>query len=502
MTKSLTAVVLGVLCLFLGTNVASQDAPARPNDPGQVVEKEGAAFIKAGKADGLSIALVRDGQVQFFNFGTVTRGKAQLPTKDTVYEIGSISKTFSSLLLAHALIENKATISDDMRRYLPGKYPNLQFQGTPVTLSNLVSTTSELPDNLPDLSELIKKTDPKKLLPLAVKLLSNYSSAAFFSDLHKVAPSEKPGTEPQHSNVAAVLVGTIVENIYRKPYQTLLAAYIERPLGMQSGVSSARTAQMATPYGEDGSPAPHYTPPYLLTAGGLRYSADDMARYTKAQLLAGDAALKLTQQPLWGDVDSLAVGFNWVIGETVDSQRHLSHSGGTFGFASFMDLYPDSHYGIVLLTNRSTRTTQGELQEMSDRIRQGIFGDPPALAALQQALSQRGYQNVDATVGQVSRQHPELHLSENYVNQWGYQLLQDGRAKDAVGVFEYNVVHHPKSWNAYDSFAEGLADAGDIERAKTNYQRSLDLNPQNAHAKQELAKLEKPGAAAPAPTQH
>lgn len=494
MRRLLASAVVGVACLLTAWDVIARDASLTSDALERAIQKEGEAFIKAGGSDGLSIAVVRDGQTHFFNFGSKVRGKAQPPDKDTVYEIGSISKTFTSLLLAHALIEKKAGAADDMRRYLPGSYPNLQYQGTPVTLQDLAATTSSLPDNLPDLSAVFKNTDPKKVLPIVAGMLERYSTPSFFEDLHKVSLIDKPGTAPRHSNVAATLLGSVVENIYGKPYDDLLAQYIEKPFGMQSGVSKARLSLAPTGYAGDGSVAPAFNAPYVRAAGGLRYSSADMARYIAAQLDASDPAIKLTQQPVWGNLDNQAIGFNWVLARTVDSQRHLSHTGGTFGFASFMDLYPDAHYGIVFLVNRSGPMTQGQLQAMSEHIQQAVFGEPAAITALEEALKQHGYKDVDATVKRVEQRHPELHLTEAYVNAWGYRLLQGGRANDAAGVLEYNTVHYPQSWNAYDSYAESLEATGDIKRSIANYRRSLELNPGNTHGKERLAKLDKPDA--------
>ena len=490
--RPLISAILVTLCLVSSVDAIAEAAGAA--DAGQVVRTEGEAFIQSGGADGMSIAMVRDGRMQFFNFGTIVRGKAQTPDKNTVYEIGSISKTFASLLLAHALVEKKAGAADDMRRYLPGQYPNLEYQGGPVTLANLASTTSALPDNLPDLTEARKKADPKDEAFVVAELLNGYSEKRFFEDLHKVSLVDKPGNMPRHSNVAAALLADIVAKLYGRPYDELLAAYIEKPLGIQSGVAKARMSKMATGYAEGDTVAPAFNAPYLVAAGGLRYSADDMARYIVAQLNADDPAIGLTQQPAWGDVESQAIGFNWILAKTVDSQRRLSHGGGTFGFSSFVDMYPDSRYGIVFLVNRSRRSTQGQLEQMSMRIKDGIFGRPAVTDALELALSRQGYGDVDAVVRQVRGNHPELFLSEPYVNAWGYRLLQGGHAKDAVKMFEYNTQCFPKSWNAYDSLAEAFAVTGDVKGSIANYRRSLEMNSANMHAKGELAKLEKPAA--------
>lgn len=357
--------------------VYPRHASAQTSTLDSVVQREGEAFIRNGKADGLSIAIVQNGQTRYFNFGTVVRGAAKLPTQDTVYEIGSVSKTFASLLLAHAVIEKKAGASDDIRRYLPGEYPNLQYQGTPIALSDLAATTSALPDNLPDFMPLLEKRGPKQAPFAIMTMLEHYSTAELLQDLHKVELSYKPGTAPAHSNVAPELLGVILEKIYGRSYADLLATYIEKPVGMHSGVAKDRLPQMAHGYmvGDKAMPLLS-TIDFILPAGGLRYSASDMARFVALQLDPSDPAVALTHQVFWGDPDKEAIGFNWTITRSASGKTRLSHSGGTFGFSNFVDLYPAAHYGIVLLANRSGPMTQDQLETLSSQIVQQVWGKP------------------------------------------------------------------------------------------------------------------------------
>ena len=173
MAKATIVVLVGAFGLWANGAQAAQDCA---ND---TIRKAGDAFIAAGSSDGLSIAVVKDGKTVFCDFGTVERGKARLPTPDTVYEIGSISKTFGSLLLAQAIVAGKAQVDDDMRRYLPpGEYPGLVYQGQAVTLRNLVSTTSALPDNLPDeLTRKAKEAKPEDKPFVLVEGLNRYTMA-------------------------------------------------------------------------------------------------------------------------------------------------------------------------------------------------------------------------------------------------------------------------------------------------------------------------------------
>jgi serine-type D-Ala-D-Ala carboxypeptidase/endopeptidase len=363
--------------LLIGLGLYPQRASAQTNTLDDVVQREGEAFVRDGKADGLSIAIVQNGQTRYFNFGTVVRGTATLPTQDTVYEIGSVTKTFTSLLLAHAVLEKKAGVSDDIRHYMPGTYANLQFNGTPIALSDLAATTSALPDNLPDFMPLLEKLGAKQAPFAIMEMLERYSTEKLLQDLHNVQPSYKPGTTPEHSNVAPELLGLILEKVYGRSYQDLLATYIEKPLGMRSGVAKDRLPQMARGYmvGDKAMPMIS-TVDFILPAGGLRYSTSDMGKYVALQLNEADPAVAMTHQVLWGDPNKEAIGFNWTISRTAGGKTRLSHSGGTFGFSSFVDLYPAAHYGIVLLANRSGPMTQDQLAALSEQIVRGVQEKP------------------------------------------------------------------------------------------------------------------------------
>ncbi|WP_199098712.1 serine hydrolase domain-containing protein [Dyella sp. ASV21] len=489
----MTRLLATSLALAIGT-LAGPPAPARDAAPGgeelgKVVQTEGEAFIKQARSDGLSIAVVRDGKTTFYNFGTVSREKPQAPTKDTVYEIGSISKTFGSLLLAQSIVAGKAKASDELHRYLPGDYANLAYQGRPIRLIDLVSTTSGLPDNLPDFGAIIQGVPPEQRTAKIAQSLNDLTQEALLNDLKGVSLQTQPGTAARHSNVAAELVGVTVSQLEGQPFETLLARRIEQPFGMQSGASHERQALRATGYGDDGGVAPPMNGTAILPAGGLHYSADDMAHYITAQLKSGDAAIALTHRPAWSSADK-TIGYNWVIGTTMDGEPRLSHTGGTLGFSSLVELFPDSNYGIVIMANRSGPSLQGQLWEMSDAIFRRVWGESPGFTALKMALDKAGYAKVGEAVNQVHRTYPQLSLSESEVNRWGYSLLRAKRAKDAIGVFTFNTEQHPQSANAFDSLAEAHRANGDIPQSLRNFRRSLELNPGNDNARKQIAEME------------
>jgi CubicO group peptidase (beta-lactamase class C family) len=450
-----------------------------------VMQRLGKVFLQQPTRVGLSVGIIENGQTHFYNFGSIEKGKRQLPTSQTVYEIGSITKTFTSLLLAHAVLEKRVNLNDDIRKYLPGAYPNLAFGGQPIKLVHLANTTSRLPDNLPE-PTAPRAADPDSAVATIVKSLRGYTKQNFYDDLHQARLDTLPGLLPRHSNVATQLLAYILEGVYRAPYADLVARYINKPLQL-TGLAS--TAPLPTGYNEKDHPMPHLDLPTVVAAGGLRYSAADMVKYLRYQLAEKNPAVALTHRPTWGSIEDQAIAFNWNLEKTVDSQRKLQHSGGTFGCASYCEFYPAQQFGIVLLSNESDENTQGSLQAMAEQIRKALYGVPPVLQALGQALRKTDFKNALATVAAVKKQYPELHLTESYVNRWGYQLLRQGQSQHALEVFKLNVGLFPQGWNAYDSLAETYETLGAQQPAIDNYRRSLSLNPKNVNAAQHLQKL-------------
>ncbi|WP_426287672.1 serine hydrolase [Luteibacter sp. E-22] len=476
------------LLVFCGAADARSTPPIDPAAMDRAYERLGEAFVDAGKTDALSIAVVDHGKVRYYNFGTLVPGKAASPTERTVYEIGSITKVFTSLLLAQAVIQRRAKPDDDLRRYLPGPYPNLVYQGTPIRLVDLADTTSALPDNLPDMGKLAAGVPPDRVPFVATEALARYERTRMFADLATAQLSARPGTMPRHSNLASILLAVAVEKALGASYEVLLDRHIEKPFGMGQGVGHARDESLAVGYDAEHRALPPLDAPYVASAGGLRYSTQDMARFILAELNGADPVVALSQRVAWGDPEGDAVAYNWKVDKTIDGKRRLRASGGTFGFSSYVEIYPDAAYGVILLANRPG-STQSELQALAEQARLDMLGKPPAQTALENALAKSDFHDFAGAVASVRQKHPELHLSEGKVNDWAYSLLKAKKTAQAIGVFRYNVDRWPKSWNAWDSLAEGYETTGDSPKAIENYQRSLALNPANAHALEQLKVL-------------
>lgn len=324
-------------------------------------------YVSEGKADGLSAALVQCGAPLFVAEGVADRQAARRVSPDTVFQIGSISKTLTALLLAYAVAEERVKLSDDVRDYLPGQYGNLQWSdGTPITLGQLADTTSGLPDYLPDPAPLAQVPVDQQVA-VASQMLANYSIQDFLRDLHGIKLVAKPGSESRHSNVAAQMLGLIISRIYAQSFGTVLFAKVEQPLGMRSGTEPAPAELAAIGYDDKGDIAPPYRGESLNAAGGLEYSARDMTRLLAFQISGANPAVKTNQRVSFSEGSDRQHAFTWVVSQPRPGVLKYRMSGGTFGASSYIEFYPSLGYGIALMANRAGANIQDELQQMAER---------------------------------------------------------------------------------------------------------------------------------------
>ena len=340
------------------------------NSLDSVVNQSVLPFIRQQSKVGISIGIYNKGEIATYNYGTTQLEKQELPTNRTLYEIGSISKTFMGTLLAKGVKDQKLKMNDDIRMYLEGSYPNLEYKGTPIRLYQLVSHISGLPFFMPDSSTLFKNPNYDSLPFVISRIQQNYSKQQFLEDLHKVKLDTVPGYQFHYSNAGAQLLKYILEKVYNKPFDKIIEVNICRPLAMgNTNVIFAKnnTRLLAKGYNEKGILMP-YNPPMLDAAGGIYSNVTDMLYYLKFHLNELDEVVTLSHMVTTGKINDYSVGLNWQMKLNSNKKKMIWQSGGTFGFSSYCVIYPELNIGIVLLTNESDRTAQSELAEIADKI--------------------------------------------------------------------------------------------------------------------------------------
>jgi CubicO group peptidase (beta-lactamase class C family) len=307
-------------------------------------------YIQKSNTVGLSIGILKDGQITTYNYGETVRGNNELPTPNTIFEIGSITKTFTSVLLAYYVNEGKVKLTDPIIKYLPdsvAKNPALK-QVTLQSLSNHTSGLARVPDNLD-----FNATD-------ALNPYKNYNKQLLFSYLKTCKLNSQPGERYDYSNLGVGLLGTILSHVSGKTFEQMVAELICKPLNMQSTaqyVNPAKQTNVASVYNTTGNVTPVWDFDVLAPCGALRSSVNDLMSYTKANMVPGSdrlgKAMELTHRITFSKDAKMGLAWHIIV---VDGVEYYFHNGGTYGSSSFLAFNSQKNLALVILSNAAEST--------------------------------------------------------------------------------------------------------------------------------------------------
>jgi CubicO group peptidase (beta-lactamase class C family) len=271
-----------------------------------------------------------------------------------MFEIGSVTKTFTGLLLADAIERGEVAMSTPVAALLPDSVSLDTADSTTVTLGHLATHRSGLPRLPANLGATARPWDP----------YAAYGDSALYAFLDGYTLPRAPGTSYQYSNLGAGLLGHLLARRADTTYAALVRRRIAAPLGLSdtriqlTGAQRSRFAQGHTRAGASAAPW-HFDA--LAGAGALRSTAADLLSYLQAHrraLTAGpDTATTLhramrraTTVHAPTDRESTRIGLGWHQ-STRGGHEVLWHNGGTGGFRSFVALGRDTGHGVVVLVS-------------------------------------------------------------------------------------------------------------------------------------------------------
>lgn len=304
------------------------------------VSKVSQEYVAYGTYQTLVFGVVDGNKSELTVFGRLDSGAA--PDGDTVYEIGSITKTFTATLLAQAVLAGHVSLDTPVAKLLPD-FTIPSRNGLQITLGNIATQHS----GLPRLPSNLQPADPAN--PYA-----DYDSAKLKAFLAGYALPRDPGTSYEYSNLAFGLLGYALGQSERTSYDDLVTGKVLQPLGMRmSGTefTDAMRAHLAPGHDEEGKPAKNWDLNALAGAGAIRSTANDMLRYLRANIGVDhtplEAAMKFAQEPRLDTNLNMRIGLAWM----TTKQGIVWHNGGTGGYRSFLGFTADGKHGVVILTN-------------------------------------------------------------------------------------------------------------------------------------------------------
>ena len=268
---------------------------------------------------------------------------------DTVFEIGSMTKVFTSLLLTEAILRGEvASLDDPVARYLPANVKMPERGGKQITFADLATHTS----GLPRLPTNFAPKDPNN--PYA-----DYDDTRLHAFLSSYTLTRDIGARYEYSNLAVGLLGQVLAHRAGTDYATLVRQRITGPLGMKDtsvSLSTSQTARLAAGYTGTLEDAANWDLGALARAGALRSTANDMLTFLAAVICLKPTPLKPSMDALLSvrrpTGGSMQVALGWHI--LAGAHEVIWHNGGTGGYRTYMGFDPKAKIGAVVLTNAAT----------------------------------------------------------------------------------------------------------------------------------------------------
>jgi CubicO group peptidase (beta-lactamase class C family) len=307
----------------------------------------------ARKNVGMVIGLVDEHGSRVFGAGKLDNGTDQEVNGDTVFEIGSITKTFTTLLLQDMVERGEMKLDDPVSKYLPKSVKMPTHGGKEITLLNLAAQDSGLPFNANNLS-------------LAENPFADYTAGKLYDFLAGYTLTNDPGAKFKYSNLGMGLLGHVITLKAGTNYESLVVNRICRPLHMDSTcitLTPELKTRLARGHNASGKTVANWDFQVLAGCGALRSTANDLLKYVSANL----GAMQSSVTPLLEKTHVIRHRGDSVFGDTampwVDRRQSeqtgmelLGHAGGTAGYSAFIGFDRQHRRGVVVLFNQQEGT--------------------------------------------------------------------------------------------------------------------------------------------------
>jgi serine-type D-Ala-D-Ala carboxypeptidase/endopeptidase len=343
--KAITARAF-ILCLLAGLSVTATLAANAPSN-----DHEGFQQIVASHDAAPSIVAFRiTPDERLLASRPHDSGQVGIPATERLFEIGSITKLFTAMLLADLIEDGVVEEASRVGELMPGDYA-LAEQVADITLVELATHASGLP-RLPTRGPMLRR--------MLLRMGDPYAGSTreeIFADIAALEAEQlgERGAE-QYSNLGMALLGQLLAESVGTAYETLVEERLLRPLGMAETRftrGALDDSRLQRPHRENGRPASNWRLDAYNPAGGLVSNMTDMARFLDAVIAGEHPAIAKSLQVARHDEDGQArMGLGWIISE-MGGETVYWHNGRTGGYSSFLAWMPESGRALIMLSNAS-----------------------------------------------------------------------------------------------------------------------------------------------------
>jgi beta-lactamase class C len=337
--KAIFSLFLCMITLLTCGNATAQDTTAMKNLTDNIVQP----IMSNQNTPGIAVAIHANGQDYIFCYG-VKDTQSQAPiTANTIFELASITKVFTTSALGVLVGQGKMQVTDPIVKFLPSLVGTRGLPIDQVKIVDLATHTASFPRDTTDFG------------------VSNSDEPGFMQALRNWQPTNPVSSQYLYSNVGFGLLGKVLENASGLDYQSMLTTDVLTPLGMNSTfvfVPANQTNNQAQGYNARGAAAPFYQPQFFYGGGALRTTAADMLQFLNANLgvkanvpASLQQALNYTHKSFYQVRPDFNMGLGWQR-MTKSGNLLITKNGLNRGFTSFIGFAPNQKFGVVVLANK------------------------------------------------------------------------------------------------------------------------------------------------------
>lgn len=362
---------IGIWLAVLATSTIALAAPEK--GWGEDIRRLAQPVIEAKLVPSLVVGIIDEGKTSTFAFGQISAENKASPDANTIFEIGSVSKVFTAILLADAAERGEVKLDDPLSTLLPSGVKTPSFEGKEIKLEDISTHFSGLP-RLPSNMDATSLDNP----------YATYTKDRLFEFINGCTLTRAPGEKYEYSNLAVGMLGTLLADRAKTSYDNLLRDRITSKLHMDDTVitlGQGQTPRLARGH-RGGLPVSNWELASLAGAGGIRSTVNDMLKLAAAQLEPEKSPLKgpLTnvahrRKDIAGS--PLSMGLGWHI---AGDRSTRFHSGQTGGYSSAIFVSVPMQKAVVVLANGA----DSAVDSLAEKIIQTLAGmkvEPPPVRA-------------------------------------------------------------------------------------------------------------------------
>jgi serine-type D-Ala-D-Ala carboxypeptidase/endopeptidase len=303
------------------------------------------ARIDNGINTGIVIGIIDADGTRYYSYGVKSLKSKEPVNEHSVFEIGSITKTFTGIILANLVLKGKMKLEDPLQKYLPKGVTAPTRNEASIKLINLINHTSSLP-GMPNNFAPVNPANP----------FADYTEKQMYDFLTSYQLNRDIGSQYEYSNYAVGLLGHILAAREGKSYEQLMIEVIANPLGLQNTrIVFTPSMKKNLAMGHSGDiQVENWDITSLAGAGAIRSTAVDMLKYLSANMGKVKSrlypAMQLSHKNSRTESSRPMVGLGWHLANSGDNEI-IWHNGGTGGYRAFIGFTKGGDKGVVVLSN-------------------------------------------------------------------------------------------------------------------------------------------------------